>query len=56
MGAGLAVLARRAARGVDGNSGYRARIHSEEVLLRTQFGSDHDAYCARTSRLIPGLY
>jgi protein-S-isoprenylcysteine O-methyltransferase Ste14 len=33
-----------------------ARIHSEEALLRTQFGSDYDAYCARTSRLIPRLY
>jgi protein-S-isoprenylcysteine O-methyltransferase Ste14 len=33
-----------------------ARIRSEEALLRTQFGDDYDAYCARTSRLIPGLY
>ena len=33
-----------------------ARIHAEERLLRTQFGGEHDAYCARTSRLIPGLY
>jgi protein-S-isoprenylcysteine O-methyltransferase Ste14 len=33
-----------------------ARIHSEERLLRTEFGADYDAYCARTSRLIPGLY
>ena len=33
-----------------------ARIHSEERLLRTQFGAEYDAYCARTSRLIPGVY
>jgi protein-S-isoprenylcysteine O-methyltransferase Ste14 len=32
------------------------RIRAEEVLLRTQFGADYDAYRARTSRLIPGLY
>jgi protein-S-isoprenylcysteine O-methyltransferase Ste14 len=33
-----------------------ARIRAEETLLRTQFGSEYDAYRARTSRLIPGLY
>jgi protein-S-isoprenylcysteine O-methyltransferase Ste14 len=33
-----------------------ARIHAEESLLRTQFGSEYDAYCSRTSRLLPGLY
>ena len=33
-----------------------ARIRAEEMLLRTQFGSEYDAYRARTSRLIPGLY
>jgi protein-S-isoprenylcysteine O-methyltransferase Ste14 len=33
-----------------------ARIRAEETLLRTQFGAGYDAYCARTSRLIPGLY
>jgi protein-S-isoprenylcysteine O-methyltransferase Ste14 len=33
-----------------------ARIRSEEALLRAQFGAEHDAYCARTSRLIPGVY
>lgn len=33
-----------------------ARIRSEERLLRTQFGAEYDAFCARTSRLIPGLY
>ena len=33
-----------------------ARIRAEERLLRTQFGSEYDAYCARTARLIPGIY
>ena len=33
-----------------------ARIHAEERLLRTQFSDEYDAYCRRTSRLIPGLY
>jgi protein-S-isoprenylcysteine O-methyltransferase Ste14 len=33
-----------------------ARIRAEETLLRTQFGAEYDAYRARTSRLIPGLY
>jgi hypothetical protein len=33
-----------------------ARIRAEEALLRTQFGDEYDAYRARTSRLIPGLY
>jgi protein-S-isoprenylcysteine O-methyltransferase Ste14 len=33
-----------------------ARIRAEETLLRAQFGSDYDAYRARTSRLIPRLY
>jgi protein-S-isoprenylcysteine O-methyltransferase Ste14 len=33
-----------------------ARINAEENLLRTQFGDAYDAYCAPTSRLIPGLY
>ncbi len=33
-----------------------ARINAEERLLRAQFGSAYDAYCARTARLIPGLY
>jgi protein-S-isoprenylcysteine O-methyltransferase Ste14 len=32
------------------------RIRAEEALLRTQFGAEYDAYRARTSRLIPGLY
>jgi protein-S-isoprenylcysteine O-methyltransferase Ste14 len=33
-----------------------ARIGAEERLLRTQFGDEYDAYRARTSRLIPGVY
>ncbi|MFK4442937.1 protein-S-isoprenylcysteine O-methyltransferase Ste14 [Caballeronia udeis] len=33
-----------------------ARIRSEEALLHEQFGAEYDAYRARTSRLIPGLY
>jgi protein-S-isoprenylcysteine O-methyltransferase Ste14 len=33
-----------------------ARIHSEETLLQSHFGSEYDAYRARTSRLIPGIY
>ena len=33
-----------------------ARIHAEERLLRSQFGNEYDAYRARTSRLIPGIY
>jgi protein-S-isoprenylcysteine O-methyltransferase Ste14 len=32
------------------------RIRAEENLLRTQFSTEYDAYRARTSRLIPGLY
>jgi protein-S-isoprenylcysteine O-methyltransferase Ste14 len=33
-----------------------ARIRSEEALLRSQFGTEFDTYCAHTYRLIPGLY
>ncbi len=33
-----------------------ARIGAEERLLRTQFGATYDAYRARTSRMIPGIY
>jgi protein-S-isoprenylcysteine O-methyltransferase Ste14 len=33
-----------------------ARIQAEEALLRSEFGSEYDAYCRRTARLIPGLY
>jgi protein-S-isoprenylcysteine O-methyltransferase Ste14 len=33
-----------------------ARMHAEERLLQSQFGAEYDAYRARTSRLIPGIY
>jgi protein-S-isoprenylcysteine O-methyltransferase Ste14 len=33
-----------------------ARINAEEAMLRAEFGAEYDAYRARTSRLIPGLY
>jgi protein-S-isoprenylcysteine O-methyltransferase Ste14 len=33
-----------------------ARIHAEEKLLKEHFGAEYEAYCSRTSRLIPGLY
>ena len=32
------------------------RVRAEENLLRTHFGTEYDAYRARTSRLIPGVY
>jgi protein-S-isoprenylcysteine O-methyltransferase Ste14 len=32
------------------------RIIAEERLLQSQFGSEYDAYRARTSRLIPGVW
>lgn len=33
-----------------------ARIRAEERLLREHFGPEYEAYCARTWRLLPGLY
>jgi protein-S-isoprenylcysteine O-methyltransferase Ste14 len=33
-----------------------ARMNAEEALLRSEFGTQYDAFRARTSRLIPGLY
>lgn len=33
-----------------------ARIHAEEALLHSQFGAEYGDYCARTSRMIPGVY
>ncbi|NBF10917.1 methyltransferase family protein [Pseudomonas sp. Fl4BN1] len=33
-----------------------ARIHAEEALLRGYFGDEYDDYCARSWRLLPGLY
>jgi protein-S-isoprenylcysteine O-methyltransferase Ste14 len=32
------------------------RIRAEERLLASQFGAEYEAYRARTSRLIPGVY
>jgi protein-S-isoprenylcysteine O-methyltransferase Ste14 len=34
----------------------RARSRAAEWRLRAQFGDEYSTYCARTSRLIPGLY
>jgi protein-S-isoprenylcysteine O-methyltransferase Ste14 len=33
-----------------------ARIHAEEAMLQSHFGAEYDAYRARTSRLIPGIF
>jgi protein-S-isoprenylcysteine O-methyltransferase Ste14 len=33
-----------------------ARIRAEETLLHSQFGAAYEAYRARTSRLVPGVY
>jgi len=33
-----------------------ARISAEEKLLRSQFGAEYEAFCARTARLIPGIH
>ena len=33
-----------------------ARIRAEERLLRSHFGDEYEAYCARTWRLFPGIY
>jgi protein-S-isoprenylcysteine O-methyltransferase Ste14 len=32
------------------------RIRAEERLLRAHFGAEYEAYCARTWRLLPGIY
>jgi protein-S-isoprenylcysteine O-methyltransferase Ste14 len=32
------------------------RIRAEEKLLRTEFGDESGAHCARTSRLLHGVY
>jgi protein-S-isoprenylcysteine O-methyltransferase Ste14 len=32
------------------------RIRAEEALLKSQFGREYSDYCARTWRLVPGLY
>ncbi len=33
-----------------------ARMRAEEALLEAHFGAEYEAYRARTSRLIPGIY
>src|SRR5580692_4497495 len=33
-----------------------ARMHSEEALLKAEFGEEYEAYRARTWRLLPGVY
>lgn len=33
-----------------------ARIRAEEALLRDQFGEEYARYCARTWRMVPGVY
>jgi protein-S-isoprenylcysteine O-methyltransferase Ste14 len=33
-----------------------ARMRAEEVLLRSEFGAEYEAYRARTARLVPGIY
>ncbi|MND72562.1 Isoprenylcysteine carboxyl methyltransferase (ICMT) family protein [compost metagenome] len=33
-----------------------ARIRAEEALLHGQFGAEYEAYCARSWRLVPGIY
>ena len=33
-----------------------ARMRAEEKLLHSHFGREYDEYCARTRRLIPGIY
>ncbi len=35
---------------------YFSRIRNEEAMMRQQFGSDYDEYCARTTRLVPKLF
>ena len=33
-----------------------SRIRAEERLLSSHFGAEYEAYCARTWRLVPGIY
>ncbi|KAF7963030.1 isoprenylcysteine carboxyl methyltransferase [Cupriavidus sp. UYMU48A] len=33
-----------------------SRIAAEEALLRSQFGAAYEAYCARTWRMVPGIF
>jgi protein-S-isoprenylcysteine O-methyltransferase Ste14 len=36
--------------------GVLIRIRHEERMLRTALGAEYDAYAARTSRLVPGIW
>lgn len=36
--------------------GTALRVRSEEHLLRTKFGTDHDRYAARVKRFVPGVF
>lgn len=35
---------------------YAVRQSREEAMMRETFGAEYDAYCARTKRLVPGLF
>ncbi|PLK71339.1 methyltransferase [Rhizobium sp. TH135] len=35
---------------------YAVRQSREEAMMRDTFGAEYDAYCARTKRLIPGVF
>ena len=35
---------------------FALRHRREEGMMRAEFGADYDAYCARTARLLPGLF
>jgi protein-S-isoprenylcysteine O-methyltransferase Ste14 len=35
---------------------YGVRQSREEAMMRQTFGSEYDAYCARTKRLLPGVF
>lgn len=35
---------------------YAVRQSREETMMRDTFGAEYDAYCARTKRLVPGVF
>lgn len=35
---------------------YAVRQSREETMMRDTFGAEYDAYCARTKRLVPGIF
>lgn len=35
---------------------YAVRQSREEAMMRDTFGAEYDAYCARTKRLLPGVF